>query len=151
MEKQLRISALLIVLTCMLTFCHAQQPRVAVFAYDTDGNRLTREILFGRIDVDKSNDEDNEEYLSSATDFFETVEVNLFPNPTCDKFFVEIMNETSKKAEVTLAHFSGTVLEKRIITNSMEEFDLSGYAPGLYLLTITVNNETHNWKVIKKQ
>lgn len=148
MNRQFRIVALLIALVSAWPICHAQQAHTVAFSYDLDGNRTNREILFGRME---RTGEASEELLPSATDFFVTMEVSLYPNPTNDKFFVEIMNETRKKAEVTLAHISGTVLEKRIITNSMEEFDLSGYAPGLYLLTITVNNETHNWKVIKKQ
>lgn len=148
MNRRLRIIALLIVLTGAWTACLAQQIQTVTFVYDLDGNRTNREILFGRME---RNGESNEELVSSATDFFETIAVSLYPNPTNDMFFVETKGDTSEKAEAMLTHVSGAVLEKRILTSSQELFDLSGLAPGIYLLKLTVGNETHVWKVIKKQ
>ena len=148
MNRQLRIVALLIALIGAWPFCRAQQTQTVTFAYDLDGNRTNREILFGR--MERTSDA-NEELFPSAKDSFETMEVSLYPNPTNDKVFVEIKGDTSEKAEATLTHISGAVLEKRILTNSLESFDLSGQASGIYLLKLTVDNETHVWKVIKKQ
>ena len=148
MNRQFRIVAFLIALVSAWPTCHAQQTQTVTFAYDLNGNRITREILFGK---QERNGETSEELLPTATDFFETMEVSLYPNPTNDKFFVEIKGNTSEKAEAALTHISGAVLEKRILTNSLESFDLSEFAPGLYLLKLTVDNETHVWKVIKKQ
>lgn len=148
MNRQLRIVALLIALVSAWPICHAQQTQMVTFAYDLDGNRTNRELLFGRME---RNGESSEEFLPTATDFFETIEVSLYPNPTNDKFFVELKGDTSEKAEATLTHISGAVLEKRILADSRELFDLSGLAPGLYLLKLTVDDETHVWKVIKKQ
>lgn len=148
MNRQLRIVALLIALIGALPICHAQQTHTVAFSYDLDGNRINREILFSRME---NTGEASEELLPSALDFFETMEVNLYPNPTNDKFFVEIKGDTSEKAEATLTHISGAVLEKRILANSLESFDLSGLASGVYLLKLTVDKETHVWKVIKKQ
>lgn len=148
MNRQLRIVAFLIALVSAWPICHAQQTQTVTFAYDLNGNRITREILFGK---QERNGETSEEFHSFATDSFETMEVSLYPNPTNDKFFVEIKGDTSEKAEATLTHISGAVLEKRTLTNSLESFDLSGLAPGAYLLKLTVNKETHVWKVIKKQ
>ena len=147
MNRQLKIVALLIALIGAWPVCHAQQPQTVTFAYDLNGNRITREILFGK---QERNGETSEEFLTTATDFFETMEVSLYPNPTNDKFFVEIKGDTSEKAEATLSHISGAVLEKRILTDSQELFDLSGHAAGVYLLRLEVGKETHIWKVIKK-
>ena len=147
MNRQLRIVALLIALVSAWPICHAQQTQTVTFAYDLNGNRITREILFGK---QERNGETSEEFLPTATDFFETMEVSLYPNPTNDKFFVELKGDTNEKAEATLTHISGAVLEKRILTNSLESFDLSDHAVGVYLLRIEVGNETHIWKVIKK-
>jgi len=147
MNRQFRIVALLIALVSAWPICHAQQTQTVTFAYDLNGNRITREILFGK---QERNGETSEEFLPTATDFFETMEVSLYPNPTNDKFFVELKGDTNEKAEATLTHISGAVLEKRILTNSLESFDLSDHAVGVYLLRIEVGNETHIWKVIKK-
>ena len=148
MNRQLKIVALLIALIGAWPVCHAQQTQTVTFAYDLNGNRITREILFGK---QERNVETSEEFLPTATDFFETMEVSLYPNPTNDKFFVELKGDTNEKAEATLTHISGAVLEKRILKDSRELFDLSGLAPGIYLLKLTVDNEIHVWKVIKKQ
>ena len=147
MNRQLRIVAFLIALVSAWPICHAQQTHSVAFSYDVNGNRITKEISFGK---QERNGEKSEEFLSSATDFFETMEVSLYPNPTNDKFFVEIKGDTSEKAEATLTHISGAVLEKRILTDSRELFDLSGHAAGVYLLRLEVGKETHIWKVIKK-
>lgn len=147
MNRRLRIVALLIALIGAWPVCHAQQTQTVTFAYDLNGNRITKEILFGK---QERNGETSEEFHSSATDSFETMEVSLYPNPTNDKFFVEIKSDTSEKAEATLTHISGAVLEKRILVNSLESFDLSGHAVGVYLLRLEVGKETHIWKVIKK-
>lgn len=151
MNRKTTLVALLIALTNALTICHAQQIHTVAFSYDVDGNRITREILFGRMGGEEKSMEANEEFLSSITDHFETIRVSLYPNPTNDKFFVEIKGETSEKADAMLTHISGAVLEKRTLTNSVESFDLSGLASGLYLFKLTMKNETHIWKVIKKQ
>ncbi len=147
MNRQFRIVALLIALVSAWPICHAQQTQTVTFAYDLNGNRITKEILFGK---QERNGETSEEFLSSATDSFETMEVSLYPNPTNDKFFVEIKGDTSEKVEATLTHISGAVLERRTLANSLESFDLSGHAVGVYLLRLEVGKETHNWKVIKK-
>lgn len=91
MNRQLRIVALLIALIGALPICHAQQTHTVAFSYDLDGNRINREILFSRME---NTGEASEELLPSALDFFETMEVNLYPNPTNDKFFVEIKGDT---------------------------------------------------------
>lgn len=148
MNRQLRIVALLLALISVCPICQAQQTHTVDFTYDLDGNRINREILFGRME---RHGQTSDEFLSSVTDSFETMEVSLYPNPTNDMFFVEIKNETDKKAEATLAQISGALLEKRIMTNSLESFDLSRLAFGMYLFKLTVGNETHIWKVIKKQ
>lgn len=146
MNRQFRIVALLIALVSAWPICHAQQTQTVTFAYDLNGNRITKEILFGK---QERNGETSEEFYSSATDSFETMEVSLYPNPTNDKFFVELKGDTNEKAEATLTHISGAVLEKRILADSRELFDLSGYAAGVYLLRLEVGKETHIWKVIK--
>lgn len=148
MNRRLRIVALLIAFIGAWPVCHAQQTHTVAFSYDLDGNRTNREILFGRME---RNSKTNEELVSSVTDFFNAMEVSLYPNPTNDKFFVELKGDTNEKAEATLTHISGAVLEKRILKDSRELFDLSGLAPGIYLLKLTVDNEIHVWKVIKKQ
>lgn len=148
MNRKTIIAALMMALSCAWTVCEAQQTHTVAFGYDLDGNRISREILFIRME---RNGEAKGEFLSSVTDSLETIEVSLYPNPTNDRFFVKIKGETGKNVEAALAHVSGAVLEKRVLSSSLESFDLSGVASGVYLLKLTVDKKTYVWKVIKKQ
>lgn len=151
MKTKLGITAILIAIISACAVGYAQQNQTVTFVYDSDGNRIVREILFGREEGNDRRGEQGEELLPKATDHFETLEVNLYPNPTSDKFYVETKGGTDRKIEATLTHVSGTILETRNMTASLETFDLSGLPPGTYLLRLTVEDETHVWKVIKKQ
>lgn len=71
----------------MLVYCRAQQNHTVSFSYDSDGNRISREILIQRID---KNQGETEMKPSTATDFFKTTTIELFPNPAGDQFMVEI-------------------------------------------------------------
>lgn len=150
MCRKKRILAIIIVLTCAWTVCQAQQTHTVAFSYDLDGNRIRRGLLFRNMEENEENKKNNEEFHTSSTAYFDKAEVSLFPNPTNDKFFIEFKGNASKKAEATLTHITGVVLEKRVLTSSLESFNLSGLAPGVYLLKLTVDNETQVWKVIKK-
>lgn len=151
MNRRLRIAAIMIVLMSAWALCFAQQTHTVAFAYDLDGNRIHREIVFGRMEGNERNGEWCEKYQPTVTDFFETMEVDLYPNPTKDRFFVEIKGRTDNHAEAVLTLVSGTVLETRIITRTSESFDLSNMPPGIYFLKLTVDKDTHIWKVVKKQ
>ena len=88
---------------------------------------------------------------STATDFFKTTTIELFPNPAGDQFMVEIKNmETDVLVYACLTNASGSVLHEKTIKSPLEAFDISGLASGIYFLRLTADNETHVWKVIKK-
>lgn len=128
--------------------CLAQQSHTISFLYDSYGNRVAREIVIPRMDNDKG--EANEKQ-SVATDFFKTTTIELYPNPTCNQFMVEIINgEPEVSIKACLTSISGSVLLQKTIGNSLESFDISMLASGIYFLRLTAGDETHVWKVIKQ-
>lgn len=148
MNIKIRITLIVIVLCCASMICHAQQNHTISFSYDSDGNRISREILIQRID---KNQGETEMKPSTATDFFKTTTIELFPNPAGDQFMVEIKNmETDVLVHACLTNASGSVLHEKTIKSPLEAFDISGLASGIYFLRLTADNETHVWKVIKK-
>lgn len=148
MNIKIRITLIVIVLCCASMICHAQQNHTISFSYDSDGNRIFREILIQRMD---NNQGETETKTSKATDFFTTTTIELFPNPTGDRFMVEIKNdETEISVNACLTNVSGSVLYEKTINNPLESFDISRLATGIYFLKLTVGNENHVWKVIKK-
>lgn len=148
MNIKLRITIIVIALCCASMICHAQQNHTISFSYDSDGNRVTREIVIPRMDYDKSETNEN---LPKATDFFKTATIELYPNPTCDQFIVEIKEgEFEVPIKACLTNISGSVLFQKTIRNSLESFDISMLASGIYFLKLTTVNETHIWKIIKQ-
>ena len=148
MNNKLKITALIMAVFFASMICHAQQNHTISFSYDSDGNRVTREIVIPRMDYDKG---ETNEKLPTATDFFKTATIELYPNPTCNQFMVEIKNgEPEVSVNACLTNISGSVLFQKTIRGSLESFDISMLASGIYFLKLTADNETHVWKVIKQ-
>lgn len=83
------------------------------------------------------------------------INVKVLPNPYFDKISVSFESNAAGRAEVRLISTTGVVVKelgsKAIIgTNTLELQDLSSQAPGLYIVSISVNDQviTHK-KVIK--
>ena len=126
---------------------NGQTPVNMIFTYDYNGNRTGREICFIR----DNGGSEKQDALPFVSDTFDAVEVSIYPNPTSDKVIVAasgIRNGQDMKA--VLLTISGEALEEKILANPTESFDLSGKAPGIYLLELYMNQEKHIWKVIKK-
>lgn len=149
MNNKLRITAIILVLCCTCLICHAQQQNHTVsFSYDLDGNRIEREILIQR--MDHKGESAMTQATATAKDFFKTTTIGLYPNPTSDRFMVEIIGgENGMVVTAQLTDVSGMVLTERAINNPLESFDISKLASGIYFLRLTVENETHVWKIIK--
>lgn len=121
------------------------------FSYDDNGNRIGRDILFSKGEESDGSDLKEPELLSSVSDSFNNVDVNIYPNPTNDKVFVATKGlEQGQTMRAVLMNSTGITLEERIVTNSAESFNLTGKASGIYLLVLTMDQEKHVWKVIKK-
>lgn len=130
---------------------NGQQPFYISFNYDENGNRTGTEILFTRAGGVGDNTMEEQVFMSSISDSFNTVEVSVYPNPTNEKVYVATNNmENGHTMKALLMSVSGETLEERTVSGSKESFDLSGRASGIYLLELNLDQEKHIWKVIKK-
>ena len=87
--------------------------------------------------------------LSFIENYNEPINLKIYPNPTNDKFTIQIDDQN---ISYTLEIFNTTgqvVLNKKIV-NSIEQFDLSGYSAGIYFVKIQSANNTIVKKIIKK-
>lgn len=76
--------------------------------------------------------------------------VNIFPNPTSDHFSMRLSRNVDVLV-VRLSNISGSLIfEKRFSEVGMSEasIDVKGLANGVYVLSITVNGETENHKLV---
>lgn len=128
------------------------------FGYDDCGNRTSRSIEFSKADGDGGRDNGgngtfgaDEQWRASLRDSFAGAETLLFPNPTEGGFVLSFAGGgTPLDATAMLCTADGKVIERRTVTGATEEFDLSGRAPGIYLLRLTSGRETRTWKVVKR-
>ena len=73
--------------------------------------------------------------------------VALFPNPTNGSLFVDLGE--LKAERVLLMDLSGRVLENRAVQSQRLEFNLSGYANGLYFVRLEGGGASAVYKVVK--
>jgi len=146
-----RLLAVAVLVTAGAVCLQAQTRTYYVnFAYDADGNRVSRTITLGS----NREDGDHEADTTAAvryTDQIDECEISIYPNPTSDKVHVG-MTPTEDGVTMTATLFSslGVLITRREISPSPTEFDLSGMASGTYLLELRRGTETRTWKIIKR-
>ncbi len=133
-----------------IVFCHAQSYGEVTFGYDANGNRISRSILFGKIFEDGKNVEAEKGLETIVMDQISGVEFSIYPNPTRGRFLVEVSDPgKGPLLRVVLRTPQGDVLTKKILDVNTEEFDLSDYPAGIYMLHLMAGDETHVWKIVK--
>ncbi len=73
--------------------------------------------------------------------------INVYPNPNNGTFTLEL-NEKPTKATITLSDLPGRVISTTTTDEKTTQFDLSGYAPGIYLLKVTIDGAVYTQKVV---
>jgi len=143
-------AVLIFLLTISAVSGLAQQNGIVTFGYDANGNRILRSLSFSKVNENGKNVECENQNLSNAEDFFEHMEISIYPNPTQDKVNLTVANNPMETPLfVTLVTTTGDVIEKKQMTFGNELFDLSNQASGIYFLELMVGLEKHTWKIIK--
>ena len=75
--------------------------------------------------------------------------INIFPNPTNDKFTIQIDN-IKEAFKLEILSTTGQVVLCKQITNSIEQVDLSGQAAGVYFVKLQSVNNSVVRKIIKQ-
>lgn len=120
------------------------------FAYDDNGNRIIRELVFEEIRNVESFNKENA-LTVNTNNLLDTLDIKLFPNPTYGQFHIQITDalpDTPIKA--VLMTVSGNIISEKLVTSDRMEFDLSNQAGGVYLLQLLTAEKMRVWKIIKK-
>lgn len=118
------------------------------FTYDGAGNRLKRLII-----IPKSS-ETNMDSIPAATPLTENLDelkVKIYPNPTQGRLSVEILNmQIGDYKEITFYDLDGKRIQYCRVLETTNDFDLSNYPIGMYILHINVGQKVSEWKIIKQ-
>ena len=78
--------------------------------------------------------------------------IRIYPNPTPDKFTIELSGEPEKASVILkIINMMGSQIgESTIQSGRLHEFSLIGQRPGVYLIKVMQNNEIIMFKVIKQ-
>lgn len=118
------------------------------FAYDANGNRISRRITFSNDYRGVSSDTTAVECL---TDNISDCDVCIFPNPAKEKVSLKLASyKDDKKITATLYSPLGICIERKNICSDMTSFDLSALSSGTYILELSDDNEKRIWKIIKE-
>lgn len=79
---------------------------------------------------------------------------SIYPNPTEDAINVELTGFEGKKAEIEITNQVGQILEiieiEELSNKSLNQFDLSKHAPGVYFVKVNFGKEFRVEKIIKQ-
>lgn len=111
------------------------------FTYDGNGNRTQRDFYCNNGLIANTSSENN-----NAS--YQVIEA-LYPNPTTGKFKVIFSNKLDN-ATVKITNAQGAVIQQKIFTGNVGDFDLSQQAAGVYFIVIYDGKNTTSFKVVKE-
>ncbi len=138
------------------------------FVYDAAGNRIERYI--DMTPPEMRSDEAVEDSASAAEsssqqmqkqaisapneplkDFALANAIRIYPNPTEGLLKVEIDNlQEHQKASITLMSIQGQTIVNQSKAQISNELDISARPAGTYIMRITLDGKSTEWKIIKK-
>lgn len=74
-------------------------------------------------------------------------EFEIYPNPTHNIVFIHAEKETNY--HVILTDINGKIIRKIEFDNTDNQLDISNISKGIYFISITSNNDTNTYKIIK--
>lgn len=90
--------------------------------------------------------------ITSVTDLENNFSLDVYPNPTSDIFTLDISADNSGEINVFILSVDGKIIENRNLSYNgrlTEQFDVSSYAPGMYIVRIDNKGVVTNRRLIK--
>ena len=120
------------------------------YSYDAAGNRVKREIVVSAPKaMAKRQTFSSEDQIFS--DMLRGHSVRIYPNPTEGALKISV---TGLKGEDKCMLGVYTAQGAQVLTENVKtdnvDINISNHPAGIYLLRITINNNSTTWKIIKK-
>jgi len=141
--------------------CMAQNRLTREYTYDASGNRTACAVinLPSPMSPPDTTDTDTELLtppppLQTAEYFVETIaqtEIKIYPNPTTEKITLEFVGDVRVEnfRPLQLFSLSGQLLQEHPVHSPTTTVSLAGLSKGVYILKVSVNGITEEWRVIK--
>ena len=125
------------------------QSRIA-YAYDAAGNRVKREIIM-QAPKAKANRQTFDTKGQAFSDMLHKHAVKIYPNSTDGflKVYISGLGGTDKCSWSIYTTQGGQIMAGDVHTDNFD-VNISSQPAGIYLLRITINNNSTTWKIIKK-
>lgn len=142
--KKLNRVLLFIVLFFPLS-THAQN--TIAFVYDASGNRIQRSIVIPAL-RSVSTPEDS---IPPVTDTALGNTITIYPNPTKGLLKVDIENfKEEQQGSIVIYDMKGQAIVSHRKVFAANELDITNTSAGNYILRITLDKKTTEWKIIKQ-
>ncbi len=130
------------------------------YAYDAAGNRVLRQVWTSssgggsggggssnKTDFTDRGDTTSENALQETT----SPAIYLYPNPTTSMLLITLDHvPDEQKNTIEIFSSQGKSMLKEVTTAKEHHFDLSGFAPGIYLVHIRNSKMSHRKMVVKQ-
>lgn len=131
------------------------------YKYDLVGNRDLRTTVLSvsnshvskttKIDSTDLAATDDGQTLKKYEEALGSCQVQIFPNPTVGNVHVEIQSENANLTPAMyLYSIQGTLLINKEHATMAEDFDLTKYSTGIYIMRIVVDGKVSEWKIVKQ-
>lgn len=146
MKKLLYFLILSLFLTLILAFEGSAQTSY-IFGYDASGNRTSRTIALKSAFIPQ-----NDTIAAKQKTFEDLIgnrEVKIYPNPTKGLLQVELPYIENLNATIRVYGMQGALVKEMKVKDYTTDVDLSRYPNGMYILKISIDNLSSEWRIIK--
>ncbi len=123
------------------------QAQKVTYAYDSNGNRISREFVLGS---NKSATLTEESDISPLIDGIDNYEIKIFPNPTHGILRVDIEGMDDETFTIAVYDLGGHLVYHINRAENVNVVDLTRYENGVYVMVIVRGEEKRTWRIIKK-
>lgn len=115
------------------------------YTYDNSGNRISRVVNTNDSKSKTKNSTNKPEENSNLAN-----NTKVYPNPTTGILNIDILNIWENcNAYAYIYALNGEFISKHILTKSHSVLNLSTMSNGWYIVTVTINDKSENWKILK--
>jgi hypothetical protein len=150
----MHLSSIFIMLFLLCFQAKSQTPTVH-FSYDANGNRIQRWVTIEKIIKADTADSLHQDTLIknriSGAENKEGQMISLYPNPTQGLLDLQITGmKEGETAEYVFVSLTGQELMRKKTGLATTKIDISSFAPGTYIVNVTLGKRVERWKVVKQ-